>query len=106
MGKPQKNIIIDNKHLKIVQDILRNNLPENVIVWVFGSRARGNPKRSSDLDLAIDANRVLTKQENSALFHAFEASDLPYKVDVVDLHTVNQGLKEIIENEKIQLLFQ
>jgi predicted nucleotidyltransferase len=89
--------------LLIVQLILQNILPKNSKVWVFGSRAKGTTKRSSDLDLAIDAGRVLLKAESSALFHAFEESDLPYKVDVADLYTVNETLKMIIDKEKISL---
>lgn len=40
-------------HLEIVQGILRKHLPEDVKVWVFGSRAHGTTRDSSDLDLAL-----------------------------------------------------
>ena len=55
---------------------------------------------ASDLDLAIDIGRPLIKKERMQLFNAFEGSDLPYTVDVVDLFTVNENLKKIIEEEK------
>ena len=84
------------KDLKIVQKILAVSFPKEARVWVFGSRAKGKARRASDLDLAIDLGRPLTQYESSQLFHAFEDSDLPYKVDVVDLCTVNQSLKKII----------
>lgn len=87
-------------HLTIIQKILKEQLPNNAKVWVFGSRARGKARRASDLDLAIDADRKLTKQEASELFHAFEGSDLPYKVDVVDLNSISEDFKKIIDNEK------
>lgn len=98
-----KSLDIRTKDLLIVQNILKKNLPENAKAWVFGSRARGKARRASDLDLAIDLGRPFTKMETSKLFHAFEESDLPYKVDVVDLHSVNETLKIIIENERIRL---
>lgn len=78
-----KSIDISATDLQIVQSILKNILPENTKVWVFGSRAKGTTRRSSDLDLAIEAKSPLTKKESSQLFHAFKASDLCYKVDIV-----------------------
>jgi amidophosphoribosyltransferase len=97
------NITLDIRpqDLQIVQKILEASLPKNAIVWVFGSRAKGKARCASDLDLAIDLGRPLTQHESSQLFHAFEGSDLPYTVDVVDLYTVNPSLKKIICQNKI-----
>ena len=81
----------------IVRDILRAHLPPGAKVWVFGSRALGTNKPAADLDLALDAGRPLTRLEGGALADVFEESDLPYKVDVVDLWTVNESFRTIIE---------
>jgi len=89
--------------LKIVQQILRNTLPVNAKVWVFGSRATWKTKKSSDLDLAIDAGRPLTREENSTLEEIFDESDLPYKVDMVDMHIVSDTFKTIIERDMVEL---
>ncbi len=89
--------------LAIVHKILRDALPCDARVWVFGSRAKWTTKDSSDLDLAIDADRALTRKESAALSDAFEESDLPYKVDVVDMHTVSDSFKAIIERNKVAL---
>jgi type I restriction enzyme, S subunit len=89
--------------LKIVQTILRDTLPRDVRVWVFGSRAKWTTKDSSDLDIAIDAGRALTRNEQVSLADSFEESDLPYKVDFVDLNTVSESFKEIIERDKAPL---
>ncbi|MGD9583088.1 MAG: restriction endonuclease subunit S [Lysobacterales bacterium] len=89
--------------LAIVQSILRSVLPSAASVWVFGSRATWTTKDSSDLDLAIDAGRRLTREEENALHAAFEDSDLPYKVDVVDMHTVSDSFRTIIERDKVAL---
>ena len=89
--------------LAIVKQILLDVLPTNVKIWVFGSRVTGATKKSSDLDLAIDAGRMLTRQESSALSDAFDESSLPYKVDVVDMHNVSSIFKAIIEGSAIKL---
>ncbi len=99
-------IDIRSNDLKIVQQILADALPKNAKVWVFGSRATWKTKRSSDLDLAIDAGRALTRNESSALADAFDESDLPYKVDVVDMHNVSDTFKAIIERQMVTLEWQ
>jgi predicted nucleotidyltransferase len=90
-------------HRQLVLDILRANLPESAKVWVFGSRATGRARRYSDLDLAIDAGRRLTLDEIARLSEAFSDSDLPYKVDLVDWHDVDDRWRQIIATERVPL---
>ena len=94
------NIDIRAKDLLIAQEIIKS-LPEDIKVFVFGSRAKGTNKRASDLDLAIDAGRKLTKKELSNLENAFDESDIPYKVDIVDMQNISDSFKKIIEETKI-----
>jgi uncharacterized protein len=98
-----KSLNIRPLDLKIVQAILNSSLPQTARVYVFGSRALGTTKRSSDLDLAIDLGRVLDPKETTQLVLAFEDSDLPYKVDIIDLHSVDAFFKQMIEKDKIAL---
>lgn len=81
---------------KIVLIILRAYLPATASVFVFGSRAVGKTKRASDLDLAIDVGGPLSQIQSSNLAQAFEESDLPYKVDIVDLCQVTETFKNLI----------
>ncbi|MDE8345815.1 MAG: restriction endonuclease subunit S [Acidocella sp.] len=67
------------------------------------ARATWTTKDSSDLDLAIDAARPLTRDEESALRGVFEESDLPYAVDVVDMQTVSKTFRKIVERERVEL---
>ncbi|MBY0462491.1 MAG: nucleotidyltransferase domain-containing protein [Alphaproteobacteria bacterium] len=96
-------IDIRARDLTIVQEILRNILAPEAKVWVFGSRAKWTAKTSSDLDLAIDAGRPLTLAESSNLADAFEESDLPYKVDVVDMYTMSDTFRPYVEKERVAL---
>ena len=91
------------KHRRLVRDILAEHLPPEVRVWVFGSRATGRAWRYSDLDLAIDAGRKLTLDETALLVEAFSESDLPYKVDVVDWHAIDERLRKLIAGERVPL---
>ena len=87
----------------VVAAILLATLPSSAKVWVFGSRAKGTARRGSDLDLAIDTGRPLTRAETDALADAFHDSDLSYRVDVVDLHTVEPRFRAIIERDRVPL---
>ena len=86
-----------------VWDAIRKTLPDSATVWVFGSRAKGTARPTSDLDLAIDAGRPLTRRESALLRDAFEESDLPYTVDVVDLQAVSDTFRALIDQEKVLL---
>ena len=92
-------------HLEIVQNILRENLPAGFKVWVFGSRANWTTKDSSDLDLAVEGADVLDYKAMVGLEVAFEESDLPYTVDVVDLNDISPSFKTIVEGQKILLSY-
>ncbi len=47
----------------------------------------------SDVDLAIDAGAPLSLETLANLRDAFEASDLPYAVDLTDLTSLDVGLR-------------
>lgn len=89
-------------HLKIVQNILQEFVPERE-VWAFGSRAKWLAKEYSDLDLCILGKAPLSFRILGLLEEAFEDSDLPYKVDVVDWATTSEGFRKIIEQDKVVL---
>lgn len=90
-------------HRRIVLDILDTHLPGAAAVWAFGSRATGRARRYSDLDLAIDAGRRLTIDEAAVLREAFDDSDLPYRVDVVDWQAIGAAFRSLIAADRRRL---
>ena len=91
-------------HLKIVHEILNLNLPSFSKVCVFGSRSQKAQKKYSDLDLAIDYNgQKIPTTTLIALREAFDESDLPYKVDIVDWNTLSDRFKQSIQVNRILL---
>lgn len=96
------DIAISPAEWEIVRNILQRMLPERE-VWAFGSRVRQNHKPYSDLDLAVLGEHALTMQQLAALSDAFSASDLPWKVDVVDWFSATETFRRIIESEKVVL---
>jgi uncharacterized protein len=60
-----------------------NSLDE---VILFGSRARGDHKSRSDIDLAID---IKNNKTYSQLLAAIEESNILLKVDLIDINTID-----------------
>ena len=94
---------LDPAHAKIAREILLKYLPPDAVVRVFGSRAKGNARRYSDLDLAIKCSGELTLSQEADLRYAFSESDLPFKVDVVDWLSAPPFLQDIIERDGVPL---
>jgi type I restriction enzyme S subunit len=83
---------------------VREHLPSNVYVWVFGSRAKWTAKAYSDLDLALEGDAAIPAKSLAAFEVALEESTLPFKVDVVDMHAVSDSFRQIIDRDKVALL--
>lgn len=90
--------------LDAVQRIFRAaGFEQDAEFFVFGSRAKGAARRGSDLDIAINLGRPLTSKEHHFLVDQLDESDLPYRVDIVDLQTVSKIFKEMIEPNMVAL---
>ena len=86
-------------HAKIVHEIIARHLPAGVSVRVFGSRAKWTAKPHSDLDLALKGREPLPRSVLGDLAEAFSESDLPFRVDVVDWHTVTPSFQAVIDRD-------
>lgn len=84
---------------KVVADILNDLLPCEAKVFVFGSRARGSERPRSDLDLAVDYEGPLSREIWHRLLNAFEDSELPMRVDIVDIRAVSPTFLAMIKGE-------
>ena len=94
---------IRDEHAAIVRDILRRHLPPEVQVFVFGSRVHGGARPYSDLDLALEWIRPLGLDLIGQIAEAFSESDLPYKVDIVDLATVDPAFRARVAADCVKL---
>ena len=86
------------EHLKTVQRILAEIVPD-CEVRAFGSRATWTATEHSDLDLAIISPEPLAWVRRSRLSEAFEESDLPIRVDVVDWKSLSDGFRQSIDGD-------
>lgn len=89
-------------HRAEVRRILAEQVP-GAKAWAFGSRVKGTARRFSDLDLAIDAGAELDLATLAGLRHAFQESDLPIIVDLLDLRAVRPAIKRRVRMEQVAI---
>ena len=88
-------IDLNPKHLKTIQYILAEYIPDYE-VRAFGSRVKWTAKDYSDLDLAVVGNKPLSFKQKGQLAEAFEESNLPIRVDVLDWQSISEGFRQVI----------
>jgi predicted nucleotidyltransferase len=89
-------IHVTDAEMEIILKILETYAPKGE-VWAFGSRHRGTHRKHSDLDLAVVGDGCQTLSVIGNIKEAFVDSILPYRVDVLDYHTVSPSFQKIID---------
>lgn len=81
--------------LRLIINVLKRNYKIKDII-LFGSRAKGNFKKGSDIDIAIVSELIPFEELNQIRVEINDLS-LPYKVDLIDFNKIsNKELKEHI----------
>jgi uncharacterized protein len=70
-------------------------------IYLFGSRARGTYRHTSDIDLAIDTGHQISSLEMAKAQHSIELSNISQKVDLIDINSIPLHMREIILKEGI-----
>ncbi len=97
--------MVNPREIKTVED-LRNFLKKFLVghkvrVYLFGSRARGEARAFSDVDLAFESEEDL-RELLAELEEILEESLLPQKVDLVDLKRAGEELRKRVREEGVR----
>ena len=84
------------KYSQLITRIAHTYAPD-CQVRIFGSRVRGTARRYSDADLALIGPKPLSLDQLMHLKEAFENSELPFRVDVVDWQRASPAFKASVE---------
>jgi uncharacterized protein len=108
MGK-SGSIFLSPEQGQAVRDILSRvlqgpNGDQDLHAWFFGSRATGHARPFSDLDILIDVPQALDWRARADLADAFEASNLPFRVDVVEASRLSPGIAPRVLAERLPLM--
>lgn len=93
-------IDLNPKHLKTIQYILAEHIPDYE-VRAFGSRVKWTAKDFSDLDLVVVGSKPLNLRQRGQLTEAFEESNLPIRVDVLDWQSISEVFRQGILKEYV-----
>ena len=90
-------IAVSPDEMEIIHAIIRKHVPD-CDVLAFGSRYKGTHNESSDLDLAIVGRNKLGHSLIRNIREDFMESDIPFKVGILDYHTISPAFRAIIDN--------
>lgn len=90
---------IEERHYKIIAQILTPY--KEYAFHAFGSRSRGDQKRFSDLDLCT--LNPIPRMVIGDIKEAFENSNLPYKVDIIDWNRCSEEFRNLIKKDLVPL---
>lgn len=91
---------------KVVKDIVSilEKYSEVESACIFGSRARGDYRKGSDIDIALFGEN-LTFQINTKIYFEFDDLYLPYKIDLINFNSLRneEKFKENILKEGVEI---
>ena len=94
-------IDITTEEYSIIAEILQKHLNTKTKIWAFGSRVTHKARFNSDLDLAIEAPQAINHQIIQRLKEDFNDAAIAFSIDVLDMHTIDDNFKNIINKTKI-----
>ncbi len=83
--------------------LVKNIVTDHYETLVFGSRATGKHREFSDLDICLKASEKIPDEEIAKLRFAFQESNLPYVVDIVDWSSISEDFRKIIAKDAIKI---
>ena len=87
---------ITDTEIKIIDNILTPYYSEYSFFF-YGSRVKGNFEKISDLDILIKGEKEISEIELEDIKHDFDNSKLPYIVNFVDFHSLDDKFYKLIE---------
>lgn len=82
--------------------LMRALTGKSCAVYLFGSRATGTAQPASDFDVAVLANEDISR-ELSAARDMLEESNIPFRVDVVDLRLAAPAFRHAAQTKGVLL---
>lgn len=95
-------VAVSADHLRMLLELIERFIPA-ATVWAFGSRIKGTHLPASDLDLAVHCDRQTAADALLKFRDALEESNLPFKVQVLDYHTLPENMQSNIKSGYVEI---
>ena len=76
-----------------LKKILKENLPVDSKIFLFGSRAVSEQSKSSDIDIGVMSGK-LDRKMIIKIKEIIDESFVPFKVDIIDFSKVDENFKK------------
>ncbi|RME89902.1 MAG: nucleotidyltransferase domain-containing protein [Anaerolineae bacterium] len=93
--------LVEGEIAKVRRIVLSGLKGHAARVYLFGSRARGEARRTSDIDVAVLPLEPIPAYVLAEIRAALEESDVIYRVDLVNLAEADEKLRRRVEEEGI-----
>ncbi len=91
---------IYEKSLERLKSVVLDTLKgEDIMIILFGSRARGDFDRRSDIDIGIMPRKKYDQKKLILLKEKIENMNIPYKIDIVNISKVSDVFREKVLKE-------
>lgn len=94
---------MNQDHFDFIKTIINQRLdPNKHKAFIFGSRANNTHSQFSDYDIGIEGEK-LSSEVYFDLIDAFENSDFPFMIDLVEFNQVSHNFKNIAQKNIIPI---
>ncbi|MCE2822611.1 MAG: nucleotidyltransferase domain-containing protein [Bacteroidota bacterium] len=80
---------LQERDLLAIRSILEK-YPEVKQAFIFGSRAKGNYKPGSDVDIALKGEYLTLQTASHVAYELNEETNMPYQFDVLNYHSIQE----------------
>ncbi|NPA54441.1 MAG: nucleotidyltransferase domain-containing protein [Aquificae bacterium] len=87
--------------IKEIVNILKKHINQPFKVYLFGSFARGEASKFSDIDLAIETIKPLSRTQFRKIKEEINSLRTLRKIDLIYLNTASKKLKDVIKKEGV-----
>ncbi len=88
-----------NRSEAYIRLLLKEHIPAQARVYLYGSRSRRDNRWNSDYDLWIDAD--ISRKAIAEMTDQFDESFVPFKVDIVATPQLNGRFAEHVKQEAV-----
>ncbi|MEA3283029.1 MAG: nucleotidyltransferase domain-containing protein [Euryarchaeota archaeon] len=83
-------------------NIIARHLPD-ARIFLFGSRAKGDARETSDFDIAVDAGSKISFGVIARIKDEIDELRTLKSIDIIDLNRVNPKFKEIVRKSGVNI---
>jgi len=97
-----ERINLDKKYIDFIINTISEINPD-IEIYIFGSRTQNRAREYSDIDIALKSINSIPIDIILKLKTIFQDSTLPYKVDIIDINSIEEYFYNLIKNDLVRI---